>query len=292
MVIAEALKMGGHHFLSESSEQGRIQTEVRLDELVEERIPDGSEEIDGDTEIEAETEVESDPADAESILEAEEFLSELEPDVPDLSERDEKNSAKAEWSRQYKLARSYLYGSKKVPQDFQEAMRLFCQEAEQGNALAMYDLGRMWADGLGVETDPSAAKEWYRKALNAFLSVEKKLPERKKTYLQYRIGKMYLAGLGTDQDYETAAHWLDRAAERSHKYAQYTLAGLYAKGQGVEKDLKHAFALYHASAIQGNPYASYELAKMFRDGTGTVKSAGQAEEHFQNAFSGFLVVCP
>ena len=271
MVIAEALKLGGHHFLSESSEQGRIQTEVCLDELVEERIPDGSEEIDGDTEIEAETEVESDPADAESILEAEEFLSELEPDVPDLSERDEKNSAKAEWSRQYKLARSYLYGSKKVPQDFQEAMRLFCQEAEQGNALAMYDLGRMWADGLGVEADPEAAREWYRKALNAFLSAEKELPERKKTYLQYRIGKMYLAGLGTDQDYETAALWLERAAEKSHKYAQYTLAGLYAKGQGVERDLKHAFALYHASAIQGIPVQApqpfghlVETAQVFR----------------------------
>lgn len=288
MVIAEALKLGGHHFLSETSGQEKIQTEARLDEL-EERILDGSEEIE-ETEIELETETEPVPADAESILEAEEFLSELEPDVPDLSERDEKNSAKAEWSRQYKLARSYLYGSKKVPQDFQEAMRLFCQEAEQGNALAMYDLGRMWADGLGVEADPEAAREWYRKALNAFLSAEKELPERKKTYLQYRIGKMYLAGLGTDQDYETAALWLERAAEKSHKYAQYTLAGLYAKGQGVERDLKHAFALYHASAIQGNPYASYELAKMFRDGTGTVKLAEQAEEHFQDAFSGFLVL--
>ena len=288
MVIAEALKLGGHHFLSETSGQEKIQTEARLDEL-EERILDGSEEIE-ETEIELETETEPVPADAESMLEAEELLSEPEPDVPDPSEGEEKNSAKAEWSRQYKLARSYLYGSKKVPQDFQEAMRLFCQEAEQGNALAMYDLGRMWADGLGVEADPDAAKEWYRKALDAFLSAEKKLPERKKTYLQYRIGKMYLAGLGTDQSYETAALWLDRAAEKSHKYAQYTLAGLYAKGQGVEKDLKHAFELYHASAIQGNPYASYELAKMFRDGTGTVKSAGQAEEHFQNAFSGFLVL--
>lgn len=288
MVIAEALKLGGHHFLSETSGQGRIPAEVRLDELEEERIPDGSEEIDGGTEIEAETEPA--PAEAESMLEAEGLLSEPELDVPGPFEGEEKNSAKAEWSRQYKLARSYLYGSKKVPQDFQEAIRLFCQEAEQGNALAMYDLGRMWADGLGVEADPDAAKEWYRKALDAFLSAEKKLPERKKTYLQYRIGKMYLAGLGTDQSYETAALWLDRAAEKSHKYAQYTLAGLYAKGQGVEKDLKHAFELYHASAIQGNPYASYELAKMFRDGTGTVKSAGQAEEHFQNAFSGFLVL--
>ncbi len=295
MVIAEALKLGGHHFLSEISGQERIQAEVRLDELEGERISNGSEEIE-ETEIETkaeakiEAETEPDPADAESMLEAEELLSEPELDVPGPFEGKEKTSAKAEWSRQYKLARSYLYGSKKVPQDFQEAMRLFCQEAEQGNALAMYDLGRMWADGFGVEADPDAAKEWYRKALDAFLSAEKKLPERKKTYLQYRIGKMYLAGLGTDQDYETAAHWLDRAAERSHKYAQYTLAGLYAKGQGVEKDLKHAFALYHASAIQGNPYASYEMAKMFRDGTGTKKSAGQAEEHFQDAFSGFQVL--
>ena len=288
MVIAEALKLGGHHFLSETSGQEKIQTEARLDEL-EERILDGSEEIE-ETEIELETETEPVSADAESMLEAEEFLSEPELDVPGLFEGKEKTSAKAEWSRQYKLARSYLYGSKKVPQDFQEAIRLFCQEAEQGNALAMYDLGRMWADGLGVEADPDAAKEWYRKALDAFLSAEKELPERKKTYLQYRIGKMYLAGLGTDQSYETAALWLDRAAEKSHKYAQYTLAGLYAKGQGVEKDLKHAFELYHASAIQGNPYASYEMAKMFRDGTGTKKSAGQAEEHFQDAFSGFQVL--
>ena len=293
MVIAEALKLGGRHFLSETSGQEGIQTKVRLDELEEERVPDGSEEIE-ETEIELETEIEAetkpDPADAGSVLETEEFLSELEPDIPDPSEVEEKNSAKAEWSRQYKLARSYLYGSKKVPQDFQEAMRLFRLEAEQGNALAMYDLGRMWADSLGVEADPDTAKEWYRKALDTFLSAEKKLPERKKTYLQYRIGKMYLAGLGTDQNYETAALWLELAAEKSHKYAQYTLAGLYAKGQGVEKDLKHAFSLYHASATQGNPYASYELAKMLRDGTGTVKSAEQAEEHFQDAFSGFLVL--
>ena len=295
MVIAEALKLGGHHFLSETSGQERNRAEVRLDELEGERISDGSEEIE-ETEIETkaeakiEAETEPDPADVGSMLEAEEFLSEPEADVPVPFEAEEKNSAKAEWSRQYKLARSYLYGSKKVPQDFQEAMRLFCQEAERGNALAMYDLGRMWADGLGVEADPDAAREWYRKALNAFLSAEKELPERKKTYLQYRIGKMYLAGLGTEQDYETAALWLERAAEKSHKCAQYTLAGLYAKGQGVEKDLKHAFELYHASAIQGNPYASYEMAKMFRDGTGTKKSAVQAEEHFQDAFSGFQVL--
>ncbi|WP_289757602.1 hypothetical protein, partial [Faecalibaculum rodentium] len=59
------------------------------------------------------------------MLEAEKLLSEPEADVPGPFEGEEKTSAKAEWSRQYKLARSYLYGSKKVPQDFQEALRLF-----------------------------------------------------------------------------------------------------------------------------------------------------------------------
>ncbi|RKJ42726.1 sel1 repeat family protein, partial [bacterium 1XD8-76] len=104
-----------------------------------------------------------------------------------------------------------------------EAMRLFSLEADSGNAPAMYDLGRMWADGLGVEADPDTAQEWYRKALASFLSAEKKLPERKKTYLQYRIGKMYLAGLGCTQDHKTAADWLERAAGKQHKYAQYSL---------------------------------------------------------------------
>ena len=58
----------------------------------------------------------------------------------------------------------------------------------------------------------------------------------------------------------------------------------------MEKDLEHAFTLYQASAAQDNPYASSELGKMFQNGTGTEKSAAQADVHFQNAFSGFLVL--
>ena len=272
MVIAEALKLGDHHFLFETSSQEDVQTEV-LDEPEDETVPNVLEER-GEV-----------PAGVEDGMDAEEFLPELETSV---REGEKKVRGKAEWNQRYKLARSYLYGSERIPQDFVEAMRLFLLEADSGNALAMYDLGRMWADGLGVEAAPDTAQEWYRKALAAFLSAEKELPERKKTYLQYRIGKMYLAGLGCTQDHKTAADWLERAAEKRHKYAQYTLAGLYAKGQGVEKDLGHAFELYRSSAAQGNPYASYELGKMFQNGAGTEKSMEQAGIHFRNAFSGFL----
>ena len=278
MVIAEALKLGDRHFLYETSMQGNDHTRIRLDELEEETISDEGEEAEAASAV---TEDRSVVTNAEDPL--------LEPEMP-FYEEGENRSAKAEWNKRYKLARSYLYESERIPQDFAEAMGLFALEADSGNGLAMYDLGRMWADGLGVEADPDTAQEWYRKALAAFLSAEKELPERKKTYLQYRIGKMYLAGLGCIQDNEAAAVWLRQAAEKQHKYAQYTLAGLYARGQGVEKDLEHAFTLYQASAAQDNPYASYELGKMFQNGSGTEKSAAQAEVHFQNAFSGFLVL--
>lgn len=194
----------------------------------------------------------------------------------------------AEWNKDYKLARQYLYGSRNTAQNFTQAFSMFLQEAENGNALAMHDLGRMCADGLGRDADRETAQEWYAKALAAFQAAEKTATERKRPYLQYRIGKMYAADIGTDQDYNKAARWLKGAASAGHKYAQYSLAGLYRQGQGVAQDDVQAFHLYGCSAEQGNPYADYELAKMYRDGIGTQKDGRQAGVHFENTFDGFL----
>lgn len=241
MVIAEALKLDGHHFTFEDESMPEPITPP-------EAIPD---------------------------------TFELHDDVPD---EPADIMFRAEWSEDYKLARTYLYGSNTVEQDFNEAFRLFLLESESGNALAMHDLGRMFADGLGREIDQVAAHEWYEKALSAFLNVE---AEKHKPYLQYRIGKMYAAGLGTPQNYEQAASWFQEAVNKNHKYAQYSLAGLYYRGQGVAQDYETAFELYRRSADQGNPYADYELAKMFRDGIGTQKNTDIAGEHFKRAFTGF-----
>ena len=194
------------------------------------------------------------------------------------------------WSKQYKLARQHLYGTETLEPSFEEAHRLFLLEANLGNALAMHDLGRMFADGLAVnqsgnrEIDPEAAHDWYEKALTTFLAVETGTP---KAYVEYRIGKMYNAGLGTEQDYEQAAAWFLKAVAENHKYAQYSLGGLYYRGQGVLKSYETALLLYDCSASQGNPYADYELAKMYRDGIGTNKNALQADKHFKSAFVGF-----
>lgn len=100
------------------------------------------------------------------------------------------------WNDGYKEARKNLYGSKEQEPDFAEAFRLFVLEAQSGNGLAMHDLGRMLADGLGREIDPAGAQEWYVKALAAFLKEEKHTEEKQRPYLQYRIGKMFAARSG------------------------------------------------------------------------------------------------
>lgn len=273
MVIAEALKLDGHHFSFEDEHAAESEEDWKLEE----------------------------PSEGDNLLGSDTFFE--DPELPGEGEaQNRQEEFHADWTERYKLARKYLYGGKNVRQDFPQAFTLFLAEAETGNALAVYDLGRMCADGLGCEAGPETAKDWYRKALTAFFIAERTAEEWQLPYLWYRIGKMYAARLGAEhkvsgteaageenlgRDYASAAAWLSKAVSRNHKYAQYSLAALYYRGQGVKQDFSQAFLLYQRSAEQGNPYASYELAKMFRDGVGTEPDPWQSKEQFEKAFIGF-----
>ena len=262
MVITEALKLGGRHFTFED------------EQMSEPFIPDVLPEP-----------VTVEPIEVPEPMDSDDVTPDWQPESRRVSGGAGRNSM---WSDRYKEARKFLFGDKDTQLDFEKAFALFLQETESGNPLAMHDLGRMFADGLGRKIDNTAAQEWYAKALAAFQNAEQTVKEKQRPYLQYRIGKMFAAGLGTEQDYEKAAGWFVKAVTANHKYAQYSLAGLYYRGQGVEQSYDQAFRLYGCSAEQDNPYASYELAKMCRDGIGTEKNTEQASEHFKNAFTGFF----
>ena len=190
------------------------------------------------------------------------------------------------WTDEYKLAKQYLHGDEDngMAQDFEKAHGLLLSEVELNNPLAMFDLGRMSADGLGCEADADTAHQWYAKALAAFHTAEEASPWK---YTEYRIGKMYAAGLGTEQDYETAAHWLTLSANEKYKYAEYSLGGLYYHGKGVAQSHETAFDLYTRSANQSFPYASFELGKILRDGIGCTKNKTYSDRRFAEAFVGF-----
>lgn len=208
-------------------------------------------------------------------------------DTEEKFEADENTLPYVKWTDDYKQARVFLFGDTDHEPDFEQALELLRAESQNGNMLAVFDLGRMYADGLGVEIDTDKAQEYYAQALDGFLFLENKKPWK---YLEYRIGKMYAQGLGTNQDYELAAEWFQRSANEKYKFAEYSLGGLYYRGQGVEQSYEKAFELYLRSAKQGFPYADFEVAKMFRDGVGTGKDEEQSNHHFEKAYVGFVAL--
>ena len=197
----------------------------------------------------------------------------------------EETTVYAEWTDIYKESRTYLYGTKEIEPDGEAAYELMKEEAENGNAYAMHDMGKIYEKGIFVETDTEEAGKWYRYALESFQELEQ---GKEKAYLEYRIGKMYQYGLGTDTDEAVAAKWFQMAVNKNHKYAEYSLGMFYLQGKGVEQDDETAFHLFQKSHQEGNPYASYELGKLYESGRGTEKSADLAEKSFRVAFLGFL----
>ena len=225
----------------------------------------------------------------QDIVGATDSVARYDDDMP-LEEVDEFDPDEyfAEWSDEYKLARVYLYGNDQAEQDFDKAFTLMTAEAERGNALALFDVGRMYKDGLGCEQDIDTAQEWFTKAYSAFIVAEENI--EKNAYIQYRLGKMHAQGLGVEQDYESAAGWYNCAAGQNNPSATYALGGLYYRGEGVAQSYQEAFELYTASATHRkapNVYAMYELGKMCRDGIGTKSNADRAFIWFASAFGGF-----
>ena len=51
-----------------------------------------------------------------------------------------------------------------VTKDYEEAVKWYRKAAEQGNAIAQYNLGQNYRLGRGVSVDLTQAKYWYEKA--------------------------------------------------------------------------------------------------------------------------------
>ncbi len=192
-------------------------------------------------------------------------LGELAP--PDVKDRTEPVSEPADdaqsntlWSRRYRAARQLLYGDESSPPDLDAAFNLLLAEANAGNPLAMTDLGRIYAEGLGRNADPEQAQEWNTKALTAFLEAEKVQPD---PYTQYRIGWMLLHGVGTDPDEAAALPWLGKSTDRGNTFAKYALGKLLLCGETIPRNVDRALDLLTECAEAGNQYAQYTLGKAY-----------------------------
>ena len=92
--------------------------------------------------------------------------------------------------------------------DYATALRQWKPLAEQGEAVAQYNLGVMYDNGYGVPQDYKEAVKWYRLAA-----------EQGEAVAQYNLGLMYANGRGVPQDAPTAYMWFNIAAASGNKGA-------------------------------------------------------------------------
>ena len=112
--------------------------------------------------------------------------------------------------------------------------------AEQGDALAQFQLGVLYANGQGVARNYEEAVLWYRRSADQGDAVA-----------QFNLGVRYDNGQGVPQSYKEAALWYRRAAQQGHARAQSNLGVLYANGQGLPKDVIRAY-MWLTVAIPGS----------------------------------------
>ena len=126
-------------------------------------------------------------------------------------------------------------------QDYKTAHRLWLPLADQGNVFAQYNLGMMYAKGLGTPKDYKEAVKWYRIAA-----------EQGNAKAQNDLGVMYYKGLGAPKDYKEAVQWYRIAAEQGYVEAQYNLGLMYVSGQGALQDYISAHMWWNIAGSKGD----------------------------------------
>ena len=111
-----------------------------------------------------------------------------------------------------------------MKQSYTMARRLFERAVQQGDMDAMYELGVMYDDGLGVELSHERAFEYYKQA--AHLGHQRS---------EFNVGLMYKSGQGVRQSYEMAKRFYTLAIKHGSTDAMINLGCLYANGDLGDK---------------------------------------------------------
>lgn len=139
--------------------------------------------------------------------------------------------------------------------------------AGQGNASALYYLGKMYQNGWGVPKDTVQAVNYFRAANGSFY-----LPAAA------QLGKILLHGTsdGIAPDPKVAIDLLKQAALAGSSDAALELANAVLEGLMGEVNFNHAFGFYYIAALKGEKKAQYQLGQMYLSGRGITQDFRKA----------------
>jgi len=132
--------------------------------------------------------------------------------------------------------------------DYETAMAECLPLAEAGDAGAQFCVGRMYANGFGVDMNDEQALNWYGLAA-----------EQGHGEAAFNLGVMHANGWGVPMDDKIAFEWYLRAAESGFAQAQATVAALYVHARGVEENLAEAYRWYVTAEKLGDASYTAEL---------------------------------
>src|SRR5580704_8089110 len=84
--------------------------------------------------------------------------------------------------------------------DYQLAFKEWKAAADKGQPEAQYDLGLLYAKGLGVQRDLQVAQQWYEAAAT-----------QGNAQAEYSLGQMYAQGWGIPANDASTLHWMEMA---------------------------------------------------------------------------------
>ena len=160
---------------------------------------------------------------------------------------------------QYEVGLMYANGIG-VAQDFKQAIHWIRLSAERGHVPAQYLLATRYVSGVAIEKNEHQAFVWFLRAATQ---------GHPKAY--FRLGKLHSAAHP-----EAAFSCFLKAAELGTPEAQFAVGQAFAKGLGVPKDLTQALHWYKESASQGVSAAQYALGDMYANGQGIEVDANAA----------------
>ncbi len=149
---------------------------------------------------------------------------------------------------------------------YEEALAIWLPLANGGDVTAQFNIGVMYANGLGVERNMKSAMDWWRRA-----SDQLHVRASHNLALAMLMGEPQ-DGPHEDIDFTAVLRLLKMASDAGYPNSEYTLGKLYQEGVGVEKDERRAAELFLSASIKGFAKAQYNLGKVFRDGAGMTKN--------------------
>jgi TPR repeat protein len=148
------------------------------------------------------------------------------------------------------------------------------------NPNALFVMGNMFADGIGVERDAAKADSYYKAAEKRLQS----LANKGNTDAQVKIGDYFYFGIaGKTKSYTTAFDWYKKAAESGSGEGAYRLGNCYLNAQGILKDSEKAAHWYKKSAERGFAMGQCAYADCCYTGVGVGIDYGAAVNWYRKA---------